>query len=68
MKFVVKTSFQADGKTYAAGDVVTRERLGPNLDVAVHRGLVAAIESDPSELDVLGAFIAIFAESGKGAE
>ena len=68
MKFVVRTAFGAGGKEYAVGDVVTREKMGPNLDIAVHRGLVAVFESRETEFDPLEGFIRAFEEFGKGSE
>ena len=69
MKFVVKTAFGADNKNYEIGDVVTREKMGSNLDVAVRRGLVVVFESkEVYEIDVLDAFLVGFVESGKGSE
>ena len=69
MKFVVKTAFSADNKNYEIGDVVTREKMGSNLDVAVRRGLVVVFESkEVYEIDVLDAFLVGFVESGKGSE
>ena len=69
MRFVVKTAFSADNKNYEIGDVVTREKMGSNLDVAVRRGIVVVFESkEVYEIDVLDAFLVGFVESGKGSE